>query len=167
MSNEHQWPTFEEWKASLPADDIRKVEALSDRMRAAGAADPEEWVRSEISENFAQAARYAFLRAVWRGLERWRDDAFVDRVLGESDQTDGARDDRRSLLARVAFEATLDVLMVIDNGEDLESTTPMPGWQLMEADDDGALTGRDVGGLHESILEVDPLGIEAEDIRGW
>jgi hypothetical protein len=36
-----------------------------------------------------------------------------------------------------------------------------------ETDGNGRLSGRDIGGLHESFLEVDPPGIEAEDIRGW
>jgi hypothetical protein len=39
-----------------------------------------------------------------------------------------------------------------------------PRWRLMEVAPDGSLTGRDVGGLHESLMETDPRGEEAD---GW
>lgn len=117
-------------------------------------------------ENIAQAARYAFLRAIWRDLERWRDPEFVDGFLAGRDLL--SRDDARQLLAEVAFQATLDAVMVLDHGEDIAGTGDLPGWVLMETTGtDRRPTGRDLGGLHESFLGVDPDAIEAEDIRGW
>ena len=59
------------------------------------------------------------------------------------------------------------VVYVVDAGADDEGDDRMPGWVLMETDPDGTQTGRSVVGLHESLMEVDPLGIEAEDIRGF
>ncbi len=56
--------------------------------------------------------------------------------------------------------------MAIDNEEDIGAEAELPAWRLMEVGDDAELTGRGVLGLHESLLEVDPMGIEAEDIRG-
>ena len=38
-----------------------------------------------------------------------------------------------------------------------------PGWTLMETSLDDTLTGRNIDELHESVLETDPLEIEASD----
>lgn len=165
--SEFRWPTFDEWRDGLPPEDKRRVDILTDQLRAAGAAEPESWAQSEISENIPQAARFAFLRAVWRNLERWRDPQSVDRFAGERQIDPEFRETFRELVAMAAFEATLDVIMVIDNGEDVDGTAGLPGWLLVETDSDLASTGREIGGLHESLLQVDPLGIEAEDIRGF
>ena len=57
------------------------------------------------------------------------------------------------------------MLSVLDEGHDPEAPGDAPGWQLMEtgaASDE--LTGRDVGGLHESILSLDPSGREGSDL---
>jgi hypothetical protein len=37
-------------------------------------------------------------------------------------------------------------------------------WRLQEVEADGTLTGRDVGGLHESLSETDPSGASG---AGW
>jgi hypothetical protein len=34
----------------------------------------------------------------------------------------------------------------------------------METDGDGALTGRAISGLHESLLETDPSGNDGDDL---
>lgn len=151
----------------MSESEVARLNALVELLRAAGADEPVGWARSEVSENIAQAARFSFLRAVWRDLERWRDPQFVDAYLEEIELDDLARAQIRKVLARVAFQVSFEVVMVIDNGEDLDGPEGMPGWRLMELGHDGEPTGRDVGGLHESFLEVDPLGVEAEDIRGW
>jgi hypothetical protein len=56
--------------------------------------------------------------------------------------------------------------MVIDNGEDIGGLGEMPGWVLSETESDCRRTGRDVVGLHESLLEVDPLGTEPRGVVG-
>jgi hypothetical protein len=167
MPDQDGSPTFAEWRSDLSAADRERVDSLVERLGESGAHAPESWARSEVSENFAQSARFAFLRAVWRDLERWRDPGFVDRYIGDLAVDDDVRAQLRATLAHVAFESVLSVVMVIDNGEDIGGLGEMPGWVLSETDSDCRRTGRDVVGLHESLLEVDPLGIEAEDIRGF
>jgi hypothetical protein len=171
MPDDHGQPTFDEWREALSLDERTRLDDITDRLRRAGADEPQLWARSEVRENIAQSARFAFLRAVWQNLEQWRDaefvDAYIDRVSTSDQQTGGDRDQARRLAAHVAFQATLDVIMAIDDQEDISSDVELPGWLLMEVGLDEQFTGREVGGLHESLLQVDPLGIEAEDIRGW
>ncbi len=53
--------------------------------------------------------------------------------------------------------------MIIDEGYDPDAPDDAPGWTLMETDSGDNATGRRVGGLHESLPEFDPNGIEAAD----
>jgi hypothetical protein len=70
-------------------------------------------------------------------------------------------------LARAAsYDAVFTTLDRIDEGYDADAglDASLPGWRLMETDGEEALTGRDVGGLHESILMMDPSGREGGDL---
>jgi hypothetical protein len=167
MPDVHGWPTFTEWRATLTADGISVLDALVERMRAAGANEPESWARSEIKEDIAQAARYGFLRVVWRDLERWRDPAFTSDAVAGIELSESQRQQVIARLAAVAFRSALDVIHVIDNQGDYDGVEGMPGWKLVEIDPDGEPTGRDVDGLHESLLDVDPLRLDAGDFREW
>ena len=54
--------------------------------------------------------------------------------------------------------------MVIDEGYDPDAPHDSPGWALTETSADSeTITGRAVGGLHESLLQVDPEGREAAE----
>jgi hypothetical protein len=57
---------------------------------------------------------------------------------------------------RVAALTALDIVFVIDEGHDPEAPADMPTWSLEETGRDGELTGRSVGGLHESIGQFPP-----------
>lgn len=60
------------------------------------------------------------------------------------------------------------IIGVIDGGFDPRAPGDAPGWTLMETCYDGsavALTGRDVGGLHESLYQTDPRHAEASDFQ--
>jgi hypothetical protein len=59
-------PTWGEWLATLPPDVRDSAVSLAERFKELGALDPEEWARSEISENIPQMARFMVLRALWR-----------------------------------------------------------------------------------------------------
>jgi len=168
MPDEDGWPTFEEWRGTLSEDRRARVDALVTTMRNAGAREPEEWARSEVEEDIAQAARFSFLRAVWRDLDQWRNEATTEAYLAELDVDAAVRERLGGVLAKVALQAALDVVMVLDNEEDVGSVDELPGWRLMELDTEGNLSGRDVGGLHESFYDVDPRDrSDGEDITGW
>jgi hypothetical protein len=64
-----------------------------------------------------------------------------------------------------AFETISLALYALDEGysPDLDDDS-LPGWCLQETNGEGHHTGRHVGGLHESLLETDPSGNEAESL---
>jgi hypothetical protein len=68
------------------------------------------------------------------------------------------RDDLVQVVRAIAYEAVFAVLNSIDEGYDPDAPDDCPGWSLMETGSDQALTGRSIGGLHESVLSLDPSG---------
>jgi hypothetical protein len=149
-------------------DPHTEIAELTARMRELGANDPESWASSQIKENIAQQARYLLLRQLWaRGIDGWRDHAALRRVPVTARLLDNNADpyDLSQALRLAAYEAVFALLSVLDEGHDPEAPDDAPGWQLMETDaTSGELTGRDVGGLHESILSLDPSGREGSDL---
>jgi len=66
-----------------------------------------------------------------------------------------------------AYEAVFAVLSILDEGYDPDAADDAPGWRLMETESQSdQLTGRDVGGLHEDILTLDPSHREGADLFG-
>jgi hypothetical protein len=56
-----------------------------------------------------------------------------------------------------AYQAVCTVLSILDEGYDPHAPADAPGWRLMETETESdQLTSREVGGLHESILMLDP-----------
>jgi hypothetical protein len=140
--------------------------ALTRRMEELGAPEPGSWAGSEVSEGIAQQARYLVLRRIWaKALVPWRDPGVLRRneVLAQLIERGADQDLLAEALRRVVFDAVTNVVMVLDEGHDPEAPGDAPGWVLAEMDQDENATGRHVGGLHESLLEVDPDGTEAAD----
>jgi hypothetical protein len=162
------WPTWDEWLRSLDEGDRAAALGLRDRLAALGAEDAESWARSEISEGIPQQARFLILRRLWRdAVDTWAAPDALDRLPAAKRLLD-AGVDRSELvhMARaVALQAVLDVVVAIDEGYDPEAPDDCPGWELVETDPDGNPRGREVGGLHESFLSVDPSGQEGGDLR--
>lgn len=74
--------------------------------------------------------------------------------------------DRRDLqrLARwVAYVTVFEIINRVDEGYDPNLAEDLPGWRLMEVVGE-EVTGRDVGGLHESLLQTDPSGREGRPV---
>jgi hypothetical protein len=146
------------------SDDARA--ALTQRMTELGAPEPDSWASSEISEGIPQQARYLVLRRIWaKALTPWRDAGMLLRNETLAQLLSRGAD--QELLAEavrgVVFDAVIDVVMTIDEGYDPDAPDDAPGWTLVETSSEGSATGRNVGGLHESLLEVDPHGVEAAD----
>jgi hypothetical protein len=163
------YPTQDEWLAGLSADERARAQALCDRFARLGADQPHLWARSELEEGIPQMGRFLFLRTLWTdAINRWQDPRSLDIIPAAhrlrqagADQTDLSR-----LARAVAFETVLEVLQLLDEGEaePARQDPGLPGWYLCETDNDGNTTNRCIGGLHESILETDPSGQEAEDL---
>lgn len=161
---------------SQPAYPYRE---LLHRFRTLGARDPEDWAKSEVDENIAQLARFCFLRSVWRDaiVARTTSGTWIDRSIAMSERrpdipfgdagpalkrlldAGATRADLQRVARLIAYEAAFELINRLDEGCDPELDGDYPGWRLMETKGN-ELTGRDVGGLHESLLEMDPSGRE-------
>ncbi len=157
-------PSWEDWLDALDAPTRNRALRLHDRFRSLGVPDAEIWARSEVSEDLAQLATLLFLRAVWARIDRWNESDAVE-ILPGVDELRRAGVDTESLRAiarRVAYETALGVVVALDRVDADDFTEP--GWVLMEADENGASTGRDLVGLHESFHDADPSGRGAADL---
>jgi hypothetical protein len=149
-------------------DPDAEIASLTARMQQLGAEDPEEWARSEITENIAQQARYLVLRRLWgEAIDPWRNQDTLRRIPVTARLLNAQADpgDLSQALRLAAYEAVFTVLWVLDEGYDPQAPADAPGWRLMEKDAASKqLTGRNVGSLHEDILSLDPSGREGSDL---
>jgi hypothetical protein len=164
----NSYPTWDEWLAGLTEDERAKTLALRDRFAAAGADEPHLWARSEISEGIPQMARFLLLRSLWsEAINQWQQPSSIERMPAAHRllQAGADRADITMVARAAAFETVLSVISLLDEGRPpgLDDAA-LPGWCLQETDNDDNPTGRRVGGLHESVLETDPSGHEAEDL---
>jgi hypothetical protein len=141
------------------------LDELTERFRARGADNPEGWAASEEGENIAQMARYLFLHALWRELsgtlELIADDIEALVTSGTCTRAHIEQSLASSLVSLgFQFACLLDdpAGSFSEDGEPRWVQHDEPRWQLMELSPQGELTGRDVGGLHESIGETAPRG---------
>jgi hypothetical protein len=138
--------------------DENALALLTQRMAELGAPDPGSWASSEITEGIAQQARYLVLRRIWAvAIAPWRDQQALRRYSSLARLLDNGTDPDllATAIRQVVLETVVSVISVIDDGFDRTAPGDAPGWALMETHDDGSamtLTGRDVGGLHESLL---------------
>ena len=153
---------------------------LVQQLKAADAPDPESWALSEVRENFPQLATFLLLRRLWRDCiePHARVEDYAEQTIRSAEQRPtapladlglslkrllaaGADPKDLGRFARVvAYEAVFGVVHALDEGHDPEAAGDLPQWVLMERTPQGKLTGRDMYGLHESILGLDPSGRE-------
>jgi hypothetical protein len=146
--------------------DEHELAALTRRMTELAASEPGNWGGSEIKEGIPQQARYLALRRIWaKALMPWRDPSMLRRneALAQLLNQGAEQELLAETLRGIVFDTVLELVMIIDEGYDPDAPDDAPGWTLMETDSSGNATGRRVGGLHESLLDVDPNGIEAAD----
>jgi hypothetical protein len=183
MSGPTYYPTYDEWFATLSTDQQSKANELVSTLRALGADCPEDWARSEVSEDIPQLARFLVLRRIWPDLiDSWRREP--DRWIRQSVEAAGRNPkghfadagaalrrmtesgvstaDIASVARMVAYETAFGVVDIIDEGHEPDAPSTAPRWALMEFGADGRMTGRDVCSLHEDILSMDPSGREGQ-----
>jgi hypothetical protein len=157
---------------SLPEDDQRRLAEIAERLRLAGAADPRSWALSEVSEDIAQLTRFLFLRGVWRRMRSCADAALASPLADELRRAGASEDHLREFTQKALGDLAFSLLYFIDEPDGTSWDTPPEHdvadgdrrWLLAEAEPDGRPTGRDVGGLHESLSDTDPGGHEG---AGW
>ena len=151
---------------------------LAELFRRLGAPSPERWAHSQFTEGFPQLARFLFLKQAWskvvpEGSATWIDNAVRSsqarpnapyaglgtalarcRAAGASDEdlTEIARCVQAELLFRIGY---------LLEGPQAEPEADLHvAWGLFETDECGRPTNTRIGGLHESVLELDPTGRE-------
>jgi hypothetical protein len=165
---------LDDWLAGLPDDDAsykdevagwdakqrKKAIQLMATLKQFGCKNPGEWAFSEVSENTPQTATFAFLKGITRILE-YGSKAGLDHIIDQfAEHPTLAKSvshlnktlpqaEREALIAAIGKYFASEIVNMIDQGcsSDLPDIDML--WSLQEANDDG-LTGRELGGLHES-----------------
>jgi hypothetical protein len=167
----------------VPGDDQQPtLSELTELFRELGAPDPESWARSQFQEGIRQLARFSFLKAAWRGVvqegdvdwieqevDRYQKDANgvaagAGRALSRLLDSGASADNLTQLVRRMQWQTLFHVCGTIDDcGHDYHNPwRPDEHWHLVLHEDleKCQFTNADVGGLHESVLELDPTGRE-------
>ncbi len=153
------------------------VRRLTEVFRRLGAHDPEGGGRSQVEGGIPQLARFLFLRQAWRKIVPEDDASWIDSSIARSDAAPnepyagvghalkrlrslGAADDDLTDLVR-GMQASLlfDFCFLLECAEDVEPEAAAVQWALYQLDEEGRPVDP-VGGLHESVLEMDPTGRE-------
>jgi hypothetical protein len=178
-------PHDDSWLDEFPRSKRQQARELVSIFRDLGADNPQDWARSEVSENIPQLARFLFLRRIWpdqidcwshdpeqsitkqiRDAERNPTGHFADAGAALKRMTERGitADDIASVARMVAYETAFAITDRVDEGHDPDAPGEVPGWILMETDANGRMTGRNVGGLHEDLLTMDPSGREGQPV---
>jgi len=151
------------------------IEKLTALFRKLGAPDPEGWARSQLDEGIDQLARYVFLREAWKRVvppetANWIDEQIASAKARPADPGAGpalqrllaagaARTDIHEVVRVMQWELLFSLCYLLEDPGELEPEIADMSWRLMRTDDDGECIGA-IGGLHESVLELDPAGRE-------
>ncbi len=157
--------SWDGWLASLPVEVAARAVRLRERLEAAGCPDAELWVVSEVDGGIPQAARYRFLSSLWpKVIDSWREG--IDRLpAAQPLRHQGVdRDDLVRLARAVAYETVFAMLYHLADDAPSQAVERLPGWRLLEVDDEGRPSGRTLDNLFEDLLTMDPSGLEGTDI---
>ncbi|MBX3187679.1 MAG: hypothetical protein KF819_11715 [Labilithrix sp.] len=147
-----------------------------------GADDPEGWARSQLTEGINQLARFFFLREAWKLIVSHADRSWIQREREEAARAprapgagSGAALER--LLSTGADEGDLTEIVratqwqllagfcaLLDDQSQIECGGLGITWALFETDAADMPIAR-IDGLHESVLETDPAGLEMRSER--
>ena len=151
------------------------LERLIQIFRDLGANDPQGWARSQTREGIPQLHRFMFLQQAFaRGVQDEADTGWIDRLLAQSPSDDtpyagqhralaslrekGATDQELTDLVRcVQVEALFSFCYLLEGNMEGEPQSVQWGLYGLDEEDEPALP---IGGLHESVLQMDPTGRE-------
>jgi len=159
----------------IPASES-ELAALFSRL---GAPDPESWARSQVLEGIPQLLRYLFLKAAWRNVASDDDTSWmrseIDRANSRPEEpyaglglgldqclrqgVDPVVLNEMFRCAQATMIFGIGYLLDGANFSGLDELRDV-SWALFQTDADGRPTGPAIGGLHESVLQLDPSGRE-------
>jgi hypothetical protein len=163
----------------MPESRDERIKKLTELFRIAGAPSPEARARSEILENIPQLARFMFLREAWSNVVADGDTSWIDHAVEHGKSRAGqpgtglglalqrllatgcTREDLTEVARTMQWQLLFGLCYQIDDERNWAWPEELQhiGWVLKEANQDGTL-GRNISGLHESVLETDPTGRE-------
>jgi hypothetical protein len=131
-----------------------------------------------VKEGIPQLLRYLFLKQAWSRIIADGDSSWIDREIDNGQQypnrpyaglglalarcldKGASREDLSEIARCIQAQTLFDVGYLIDG-----PAYGVPGleglmWGLFQTDEDGKPFGPQIGGLHESVLELDPTGRE-------
>ncbi len=150
------------------------VRELSALFRKLGARNPESWARSQIEENIPQLARFLFLRQAWKLVIDENDHGWISEMrLIDSKEPGGdigpaisrllAGHGKENDLTRVVRVMQWKILFglchLLDDPGDVEKEVENIAWRLFQVDENDRPIVI-IGGLDESVLEMEPTGQE-------
>jgi len=151
---------------------------LTELFRNLGASEPDDWASSEIDEGIPQLARYLFLKGAWDRIATDDDTSWIDNVISNvppnsADPYSGAAHSMRRMIAAgvsksdiaqlirsTQAEFLFDLCYMMDDPGAVAGNDSLVNWAFVEVDDNDN-AGRQINGLHESVLKTDPTGREA------
>lgn len=139
---------------------------LAARLVELGMPDASSEAAYAIENDEPVEARWLLIRAARSAVDGWTSDNWANSKFAQVLVDQGANpDDVVRLMRDVAFEAAFSVVHAIDEEHDPYALDDSPGWVLMEMihTDEPTLTGRIIGGIHESLGVID----QQDPLRGW
>ena len=158
---------------------------LTDLFARLGAPEPGSWARSQVKEGIPQLMRLLFLKCAWNEVNRDGDTSWITREVSDANAEPATpyaglglgldhclkqgvdplvlnemiRCAQAQMIFRIGYlldDAYFGNLDERDNFEDLDDVS----WGLFQTDEEGRPIGPAIGGLHESVLSLDPTGRE-------
>jgi hypothetical protein len=151
--------------------------------RQMGFPSPDAIVRSEVEEDIPQLARHTFLKGAWAGIVPDDDLSWIGEQEGSSKPGSkqpyaGVADAIRKLKAQgtdmralaeivrgMQAQLLFHIAYQLSDPDSVAGNDGSIGWALVEASEDGEF-GREISGLHESVLGTDPTGRDMRP-RDW
>jgi hypothetical protein len=151
---------------------------LTELFRQLGVDKPELWARSQLKEGIPQLLRLLFLKAAWSKVATEGEPTWIDQEIEYSRANSsrpyaglglalakckekGVGVDDLNEIARCLQAQMLFSLAYLLEGSPYESgALENVSWGLFQLDENERPIGPRIGGLHESVLSLDPTGRE-------
>ena len=158
----------------------QEIQTLAAHFRALGAHDPDGWARSQVEEGIPQYARFVFLRESWKSTIADGDTSWIDQKMAAAERqprgpgagigpaltrllaAGASREDITEVVRVMQWRLLERIACQLDDPGVVEYPSkdmPQVSWALFEIDANNKPL-REIGSLHESVLDTDPTDRE-------